>query len=329
MTLMNRRSAIAGSVLLAAGACRETKQVQRLSVGFQRSGVLFMARSRGEIDKRLAARGVALAWAEFPSGPPLVEAMNAGAVDFGAVGDTPLIYAQAAGVDVRLVAAQVYRGQTAGAAFLTLPNKRIPTVSALKGRRIGFTKGSSAEVAALSALADAGLSIADVTPVRLAPSDGVAALAQGSLDALFTWDPYFTLAQSNLGAVETRFDRPGLLTVTLFIARTPLVTAPAATLHAFLDELRAEAAWANAQIPEARRILAGAARLPEADIARILARLGPTPFHVDPPTDEVVTNQQRVADRLAEAGAITPRLDVRRTVDRGWRPAQDGPVATP
>jgi sulfonate transport system substrate-binding protein len=321
MHLIGRRGLLASGLLLAAAACSRGASGERLRIGYQRSGVLFLAHSRGILEKRLAERGIALEWAEFPSGPPLVEAMNAGAVDFGAVGDTPLVYAQAAGVDVRLVAAQVYRGKTAGSAFLTLPGRPIASVAALKGRRIGFTKGSSAEVAALSALADAGLTIADVTPVRLAPSDGVAALEQGSLDALFTWDPYFTLAQSTFGAVETRFDRPGLLTVTLYIARTPIARPPATALHALLDGLRAEAAWANANLGEARRILAGAARLPEVDIARILARLGPIPFHVDPPTDEVVTNQQRVADRLAEARAIAAGLDVRRTVDRGWKPA--------
>ena len=35
-------------------------------------------------------------WAEFPAGPPLLEALNAGAIDFGSVGETPPIFAQAA-----------------------------------------------------------------------------------------------------------------------------------------------------------------------------------------------------------------------------------------
>lgn len=177
--MIDRRTLLHGGAMLSLAACNAPQDATRLRIGFQRNGVLFIARTRGEIDRRLRSAGYSLDWVEFPSGPPLIEAMNAGAVDFGAVGDTPAVYAQAAGVPIKLVAAQVYLGQTAGNAFLTLPTRRLPNVAALKGRKIGFTKGSSAEVAALSALDDAGLAIGDVTPVTLAPGDGVAALGAG------------------------------------------------------------------------------------------------------------------------------------------------------
>ncbi|WP_426168892.1 ABC transporter substrate-binding protein [Sandarakinorhabdus sp. DWP1-3-1] len=319
--MIDRRTFLHGSAMLSLAACSAPQDVTRLRIGFQRNGVLFIARTRGEIDRRVRTAGYGLDWVEFPSGPPLIEAMNAGAVDFGAVGDTPAVYAQAAGVPVKLVAAQVYLGQTAGNAFLTLPTRRLRNVAALNGRKIGFTKGSSAEVAALSALEDAGLTIGDVTPVTLAPGDGVAALGQGSIDALFTWDPYFTIAQDRLQADETRFDREGLLTVTLFLARDTAIAAPAA-LHRFLDELRAEAVWANANQAEVRTILAGAAKLSEPVIAKVLERLGPNPFRVDPPNAAVIANQQRVANTLLAAGSVQVKLDPRRAVDFSWSPPE-------
>ena len=39
-------------------------------------------------------------WIEFTSGPPMLEAMNVGSVDYGAVGDSPPIFAQAASATI-------------------------------------------------------------------------------------------------------------------------------------------------------------------------------------------------------------------------------------
>src|SRR4051794_37296720 len=45
-------------------------------------------------------------WAGFTSGPPLIEALNAGAIDVGGTGDSPPVFAQAAGAKARIVAAK-------------------------------------------------------------------------------------------------------------------------------------------------------------------------------------------------------------------------------
>lgn len=56
-----------------------------------------------------APRGVAVSWVEFPAGPLLLEVLNAGAIDFGATGDSPPIFAQAAEADLLYVGAQPVR----------------------------------------------------------------------------------------------------------------------------------------------------------------------------------------------------------------------------
>ncbi|MGE8474842.1 MAG: aliphatic sulfonates ABC transporter substrate-binding protein, partial [Paraburkholderia hospita] len=43
-------------------------------------------------------------WFNFPAAQPLGEALNAGAIDVGGLGDAPLIFAYAAGAKVRAVA---------------------------------------------------------------------------------------------------------------------------------------------------------------------------------------------------------------------------------
>src|SRR5690242_11265704 len=42
-------------------------------------------------------------WAEFPSGPPAIEAMNADALDVGSMADTPEIFAVSGGVETTIV----------------------------------------------------------------------------------------------------------------------------------------------------------------------------------------------------------------------------------
>ena len=314
---------LGGAALLPAlgglGAC--SPKADRLAVGFQRNGILYIARTRGELDGRLKAKvGLAPEWVEFPSGPPLIEAMSAGAIDFGAVGDTPVVYAQASGVDLRIVAGKVY-GEGLANKFLVGAGSTISDAAGLKGRKVGYTRGSSAEVSALAALESVGLTVADIQPVFLAPGHGVSALGQGAVDALFTWDPFFTIAQQRAGARELRFDRAGLLATALFIARTALTGGGAPLLTAFLDELAAEARWANANKAEAVRLLAGAARMPEAEVEAMLGRLGGDPFGIEPPSAELEGNQQRVTDMLLKAESIKQPLKVSEIFWRGWTPA--------
>ena len=75
-------------------------------IGYQKNGALVLVRKQD----KLKPLGIAAEWVEFNSGPPMLEALAAGAVDFGAVGDTPPIFAQAAGSDLLYVGGQPISG---------------------------------------------------------------------------------------------------------------------------------------------------------------------------------------------------------------------------
>ncbi len=61
-------------------------------------------------------------WAEFPAAAPLAEALNAGAVDAGIIGDAPLLFAPANGAPVKAIA--VDKSNPAGTAVLVSPAAR-------------------------------------------------------------------------------------------------------------------------------------------------------------------------------------------------------------
>lgn len=98
-----RRLDVALALVTALGlaGCRAQAQTtggaSELRIGFQKYSSLTLMKTRGELDKRLAARGVAVRWIEFPGGPQMLEALNVGSIDFGNVGEAPPIFAQAAG----------------------------------------------------------------------------------------------------------------------------------------------------------------------------------------------------------------------------------------
>ena len=81
-------STAAIAVAASSGAARAQTAAKEVRIGYQKTGVLVIARQQGTLETRFAASGVSVKWIEFTSGPPLLEAISNGAADFGAVGDS-------------------------------------------------------------------------------------------------------------------------------------------------------------------------------------------------------------------------------------------------
>ena len=94
----------AGAFAALSSRARAQAPVKEIRIGYQKTGVLVIARQQAVLEKQFAAQQVAVKWIEFTSGPPLLEAMSTGSVDFGSVGDTPPIFAQAANANITYVA---------------------------------------------------------------------------------------------------------------------------------------------------------------------------------------------------------------------------------
>src|SRR4051794_41050539 len=170
--------------------------LKEIRIGYQKTGVLVIARQRATLEKHFAPQGIDVKWVEFSSGPPMMEAMNVGSVDYGAVGDSPPVFAQAAGAAIVYAAGQPI---TNGQGILVPKDSPIRSIADLKGKRIGFTKGSSAHNVMVQTLEKAGLTYADITPVYLTPPDAGPAFANGSIDAWAIWDPYFAIGETKQG----------------------------------------------------------------------------------------------------------------------------------
>ncbi len=149
-----------------------------------------------------------MVWTEFPSGPPLLEALNVGAIDFGNTGEAPPIFAQAAGAPIQYVAYEPPAPK--GEAILVPKDSPIKSVADLKGKKVALNKGSNVHYLLVKALEKAGVKYSEIEPVFLAPADARAAFERGAVDAWVIWDPFQAAAEAATGA-RTLADGTGIV----------------------------------------------------------------------------------------------------------------------
>ena len=78
-------------------------------------------------------------WKEFPAAAPLLEALGAGAIETGLVGDAPFTFAAAANVPVKAIAA--VRQSRDGLAVLVPEQSPIKSFDDLRGKALGDLLG--------------------------------------------------------------------------------------------------------------------------------------------------------------------------------------------
>ncbi|KVL46892.1 ABC transporter substrate-binding protein [Burkholderia territorii] len=278
---------------------------KRLRIGFQKYGNFVVLKARGTLDKRLASQGVTVQWLEFPAGPQLLEGLNAGAIDVGTVGETPPIFAQAAGVDF------VYLGNEPpaphGEAIVVLPDSPIRTVAQLRGKKVAFNKGSNVHYLLVKALEHAGLAYADIQPIYLTPADARAAFVQRSVDAWVIWDPYLAAAERQLGA-RVIANGDGLVRNTqYYLAARKYAAAQPQVLRTLLDEVDALDRWARDHVPEVATQLSPLVGLDAPTLEVALKRTG---YGVQPVTDATLAYQQNIADAFSALKLIPGKVTV-------------------
>lgn len=118
---------IAGALMLLTLSSYVAAQERiTLRIADQKGGM----RSQLEAANALQNLAYDIKWAEFPAAAPLAEALNAGAVDVGIIGDAPLLFALANGAPVKAIA--VDKSNPAGTAVLVPPGSALKSAADLK-----------------------------------------------------------------------------------------------------------------------------------------------------------------------------------------------------
>ena len=286
-------------------ASSNSQQSNIIRIGYQKYGTLSILKSRGSLEKRLASQNISLQWLQFPAGPQLLEALNAGSIDFGHTGEAPPIFAQAAGAPLVYVANEPPNPK--GEAILVLKDSPIQDVAGLKGKKVVFNKGSNVHYLVVEALTAAGLKYSDIQPIYLPPAEARAAFEQGSVDAWAIWDPFFSVAKRATGARVLK-DGEGLVANREFyLAAKPFNDQYSDRTKAILEELQKIDEWAATQPTEVAKLLSPALGIDVPTLEEVARR---RPYGVQPITDEVITYQQKVADTFLDLKVLPKQIKI-------------------
>jgi len=285
-----------------SGLVGNSTKVVRL--GYQVSGDL--AHERGVMEKLLTPQGINVNWSEFVSGPPLLEALNVGSIDLGPTGETPPIFAQAAGTNLVYVVNIPPGGK--GSGLIVLKDSPIKTLADIKGKRVAYSRGTANTYFLVKILSEVGLTFNDIEPVNLAIPDGRAALFNRSVDAFIDGDPSLIKGIRN-GSIRLIRDAQGINSPgSYYLASRDFATHNAELLKEILAEYYEVGKWANENRRAAAEILAPKVKT---DVDTMELTLSRRKYDMRPITQEVIDAQQKVADLLYQLQVVPKKVDVR------------------
>jgi len=313
-TIVAAAAAVLGLVQPANAQSTTDNAPKELRIGYQKYGTLVILKARGNLEKRLADKGVTVKWSEFPFGPPLLEAINVGSIDVGSVGEAPPIFAQAAGADI------VYVGNEppAPSAEAIVVPKDSPLKSAreLKGKKVAVAKGSNANFLLIKVLEKAGLKFGDIEVVYLPPADARAAFESKRVDAWSIWDPFLAAAEKQLGARVLADGKGAVANHQFYLSSRNFAEKHPEILHILIEELEKIDAWGKQNPKEVAKFLAPqiGIELPVVEIAAERLTYG-----IRPVTADVLAQQQKIADTFFALKLVPKPV---RVADAAWKGAQ-------
>ncbi len=305
-----------GAIALAAfaanlGSLTANAEDKVIRIGYQKYGNAILLKAKGTLEPKLAAIGYKVTWSEFPFGPPLLEAINAGAIDFGHTGEAPPVFAQAAGSAIVYVAHEPPAAE--GEAILVPKDSPIKSVAELKGKKVAYAKGSNSNYFAVKALEKAGIKYGEFEPVHLAPADARAAFESGKVDAWAIWDPYYASAEAT-GNARVLTDGKGIVSNHQFyLAGKSYVDANSKAIDVVLAELKAVDDWVKSDPKAAAEQLSPPIGIPAPILEAALKRQS---YGIKPLDNAVVAEQQNIADQFHALGLLPKAIKVEEIV---WR----------
>jgi sulfonate transport system substrate-binding protein len=275
-----------------------------------------MLRAAGELDHV----SYPIRFALFPAASPLLEALDARAIDVGGIGGPPFAFAYASGAKIRAVHA--YRPDSnqgnRASAIIVRNGSPLRTLSDLKGKKIATIKGSAGQDLVLRLLEKAGMKPSDIEWVYLANGESKAALSTGAIDAWSTWGSYVGIAvvEDKDRVLADATGLPG--EVGFYAASDAAIAAKRPLLDDYLRRLARARIWARGHQGEYAAVLAKETGIP-IDVARFtVANYLGSPVRIDA---RVVREQEAIFERYKAAGIIPTVLDVRGGYDPSFNDA--------
>ena len=149
-------------------------------------------------------------------GKAALQSVLDGKADFATVAETPVMFSVLKGDKIFVIAN--IESSSVNNAVLARPDAGIVKAADLKGKRIGFTPGTTSDFFLDSFLTAQGLTRKEITPVPLTPNEMQEALQTRKVDAVSSWNYTLTQIKHQLGAQAVIFYDRQIYTETFNIA---------------------------------------------------------------------------------------------------------------
>lgn len=264
--------------------------------------------------------GYRIEWSNFLGGPAVIAAQTGGSVDIGWMAETPLVFAQAAGSPVRVVA--VSKGTKEGSANIALvvpADSPIRSTADLKGKSVAYAPGTIMQYLLARALEQNGLTFDDIKSVRIAASSA-AALDRNIADAVVTGEPVLT---QGLEAGKFRVLAYGGQPLTpgfgYLVAANRALDDPrlVAAMGDLVTRLARATRWQRENPEKAAPTIARDFKVPVRIAEKILHR---TPTRYGAIDATIIAEHQREADLFHRLGLIRARVDATKLFDHRFNP---------
>ncbi|MEH1829208.1 MAG: sulfonate ABC transporter substrate-binding protein [Nostoc sp.] len=290
-----------------AGEKTITFKTKVLRIGYQSSGDL--VRVRGVLEKRLEPLGLKVEWSQFAQGPQLMEAMNVGKIDIGSVGETPPIFAQAAGAKIIYLAGRRLGPNSGKGSAIAVPKgSPIKTLAQIKGQKVVFQKGSASHYFIIKALEEVNLKYSDIKVLSMPNVEARGAFIQGTIPVWVTGDPHLALVEKLHGARvlrdATNIGTPG----GYYIGTREFTKENPELVRIILEEIDKNGQWAEANRKEVAKLIAPVLKI-DLPIQEIISSRAT--YRLRGITPQLMQSQQSVADLFYNEKILPKKIDIK------------------
>ena len=212
------------------------------------SGLIAIAEAKGFFKEC----GVEVTGKDYPSGLSAVEAMMRGEAQIATGADVVLATKVMEDPSLRVIASI---GSSGASEIVVRRDRGIHEPSDLKGKKIGYSAGTTSEYHLSTFLTANNISPGEVERVNIPPEGIVQAIAAGRVDAIAHWEVYIYAAKNTLGANAVSWPAQYFMDYYwLLIAKEELTRTPGLS-ERFLRALLMAENFLLAHDDEARNIL--------------------------------------------------------------------------
>lgn len=214
------------------------------------------------------------------NGPEMGSMIAGGSAPISLMSNFLSITMKASDVPIKVVAVL---DQMAGTqAMVGAPGLKLESAKDLEGLKIGMPNGAEVYYAIKSMGEELGVDVSKIDYINIGPSDGLAALQRGDIDALAAWEPFITkgtqaggefiLSGRSSNLPEKQGDVNWLSVHSTLMATEDFLEENPNTIKALIRALKKGTDFINENREEAVKILSPELRLTESELTEIMNR---------------------------------------------------------